>query len=112
MDAAEGANTVADQLAHFGMELMGSNITFLEQPPPFVMANVEADKLGYLRSRHSSSNSPLQPYFKSCLTSDHASSSRTNCNRNFHRIDSTTSSSKFSYVCHSAASMQLSVMHL
>lgn len=76
------------------------------------MANLEVDKLGLQRRRYISNTFQLQSNAKSfCQTSDEASSSWTNCNSNFLRIDS-TNSGNYPYVCNSAASMQHPAMHL
>lgn len=37
-------NTVADGLAHFGMALSGSNITFLSSPPPIILNQLQQDQ--------------------------------------------------------------------
>lgn len=44
-------NMVADQLAHFGMDLSGSNITFLANHPQFIIQHLMEDKKGHRKPR-------------------------------------------------------------
>lgn len=54
-------NTVADKLAHFGMEMMGRNITVLHNPLTNLMEDLLADKWGRHRNRHKSTTTITQP---------------------------------------------------